>query len=67
MWPENGREVLGGVRGGRFNKENNPRVCGSEAVCLGTNPTLSSFFSQFRPGTSGTSWYNSTKGVRVRA
>jgi hypothetical protein len=64
VWPENVREVLGGVRGARFNKRNNARVCDSEAVCLGTNPTFSSFLSQFWLGTS---WCISTEGVRVRA
>lgn len=64
MWPENVREVLGGVRGARFNKQNSARVSDSEAVCLGTNPTFYSFLSQFLLGTS---WYIFTEGVRVRA
>lgn len=64
MWPENVRGVLGGVRGARFKKQNNARVCESEAVCLVTNPTFYSFLSQFWLGTS---WYIFTEGVRVRA
>ena len=47
---ENVREVFGGVRGARLYNKNNARGCGCLAVCLGTNPTFSSFTSHFWTG-----------------